>query len=97
MLDGFVALQGQEVFLTGSVGVALTEPGQDAGELLRNADVAMYAAKAAGRDRYEVFRSEMQVAALKSLDLQTARCAEPSRTRSSSFTTSRSWRWTPER
>ncbi len=72
VLDGTVALKGQEVFLTGSVGVALTEPGQDAGELLRNADVAMYAAKAAGRDRYEVFRSEMQVAALKSLDLQTS-------------------------
>lgn len=72
VLDGAVALHGQQVFLTGSVGVAMTEPGQDAGELLRNADVAMYAAKAAGRDRYEVFQPEMQVAALRSLDLQTA-------------------------
>ena len=59
VLDGVAAIHGQEVSLTGSVGVALTEPGQDAGELLRNADVAMYAAKTAGRDRYEVFQPEM--------------------------------------
>jgi len=70
-LDGAVALDNQSVVLTGSVGVALTEPGQDAGDLLRNADVAMYAAKAAGRDRHEVFRAEMQVASLRRLDLET--------------------------
>ncbi len=71
-LAGMVALHGQEVFLTGSVGVALSEPERDAGELLRNADVAMYAAKAAGRDRFEVFQPEMQEAALRRLDLETA-------------------------
>ncbi|MDQ3570422.1 MAG: EAL domain-containing protein [Actinomycetota bacterium] len=71
-LAGMVALHGQEVFLTGSAGVALSEPGQDAGELLRNADVAMYAAKTAGKDRFEVFQPEMQEAALRRLDLETA-------------------------
>ena len=43
-----------------SVGVAVqTDAGQTADELLRNADVAMYAAKAAGKGRYEVFQPRM--------------------------------------
>ena len=40
-----------------SIGVAVTVAGaDDADELLRNADFAMYQAKRAGKDRYEVFR-----------------------------------------
>ncbi len=43
-LDG-----GQEVRVAASIGVAFAEPGIDAGDLLRNADLAMYRAKAAGK------------------------------------------------
>ena len=50
---------GRELEVAASIGIAL-HAGQDGGdELVRNADVAMYAAKDAGRGRHEVFRSEM--------------------------------------
>ena len=42
--------------MTGSIGVAISEDAElDPGELLRRADVALYEAKHAGRDRFEVF------------------------------------------
>jgi EAL domain-containing protein (putative c-di-GMP-specific phosphodiesterase class I) len=39
-------------------------------ELLRNADVAMYAAKAGGKDRYELFRPDMHADMLQRLELE---------------------------
>jgi diguanylate cyclase (GGDEF)-like protein/PAS domain S-box-containing protein len=54
-----VAVAGREVVLGASVGIVLhTGPGQSE-ELVRQADVAMYAAKDAGRGRYEIFCPEM--------------------------------------
>jgi diguanylate cyclase (GGDEF)-like protein/PAS domain S-box-containing protein len=49
-----------QLMLGASVGVVV-HPGGPAGsdDLLRHADIAMYAAKEAGRGRYEVFRLEM--------------------------------------
>jgi diguanylate cyclase (GGDEF)-like protein/PAS domain S-box-containing protein len=50
---------GRELEVAASIGIAL-HSGDGAGdELVRDADVAMYAAKDAGRGRHEVFRSEM--------------------------------------
>jgi diguanylate cyclase (GGDEF)-like protein len=47
---------GEQISLTASAGVALGSPGQtNAAELLHRADEAMYAAKAGGRNRLEVF------------------------------------------
>jgi diguanylate cyclase (GGDEF)-like protein/PAS domain S-box-containing protein len=47
------------VMLSASVGVALGRAGEtSADELLRNADIAMYAAKSAGKGRREVFRAD---------------------------------------
>jgi diguanylate cyclase (GGDEF)-like protein/PAS domain S-box-containing protein len=43
-----------------SVGVAFAEDGEGVEELLRNADVAMYQAKAQGKSRFAVFQREMQ-------------------------------------
>jgi diguanylate cyclase (GGDEF)-like protein/PAS domain S-box-containing protein len=43
-----------------SVGVALSTPDSAAEELLSNADIAMYNAKAAGKDRYVIFEPRMQ-------------------------------------
>jgi diguanylate cyclase (GGDEF)-like protein len=52
---------GRELALTASVGIAVGVR-DDAEELLRDADVALYEAKAAGRDRYMLFRATMQTA-----------------------------------
>ncbi|WP_432824833.1 putative bifunctional diguanylate cyclase/phosphodiesterase [Dactylosporangium sp. CA-092794] len=53
-------LGNREVVCSASIGVATAkagdgEDGPDPGELLRNADLAMYAAKGAGRDRFALF------------------------------------------
>jgi diguanylate cyclase (GGDEF)-like protein/PAS domain S-box-containing protein len=51
---------GREFVLTASCGIALHDGGAgDGDELIRHADVAMYAAKEAGRRRFEVFRTDM--------------------------------------
>jgi diguanylate cyclase (GGDEF)-like protein/PAS domain S-box-containing protein len=51
-----VALMEGEVFVTASVGIALSGGASDSPEtLLRNADAAMYRAKDLGRDRAELF------------------------------------------
>ena len=65
-----ILVQGKEVVLTGSIGIALSETGHDADELLRNADAAMYTAKAAGKGQYRLFEPEMHEAALRRLDLE---------------------------
>jgi diguanylate cyclase (GGDEF)-like protein len=58
-----VALGGKQLHLRASVGVA------DAGaDLLRNADLAMYAAKASGSNRCALFSEDMHVEALARLD-----------------------------
>ncbi|MGI9022009.1 MAG: putative bifunctional diguanylate cyclase/phosphodiesterase, partial [Acidimicrobiales bacterium] len=69
-ISGPVSAHDKEVVITGSVGIALSEPGQDAEALMRNADVAMYAAKAAGKGRLQMFRKEMQEAVARRLDLE---------------------------
>ena len=43
------AVAGREIFVRGSVGIALAEPGSSADDLIRNADVAMYSAKGTAR------------------------------------------------
>ena len=65
-----VLVQGKEVVLSGSIGIALSDSGEDADELLRNADVAMYTAKGAGKGQFRMFEPEMHHAALRRLDLE---------------------------
>jgi EAL domain-containing protein (putative c-di-GMP-specific phosphodiesterase class I) len=61
----------KEVFANASIGIAVSHPGQtDADELLRNADVAMYAAKERGKGRYEIFESRLHAAVLHRLALE---------------------------
>jgi diguanylate cyclase (GGDEF)-like protein len=73
-----VLLDGQQVFVHASLGIASTRPGEDRDTeaLLRNADLAMYLAKAAGKNRVVAYADGMDVAAReKSLlteDLQQA-------------------------
>jgi len=65
-------LAGREVFITASVGVALSTPGyESADEVLRDADTAMYRAKSLGKARYEVFDKTMNANATEQLQLET--------------------------
>src|SRR5690606_18932783 len=64
--------EGLEVSVSASIGIALPEaPDATADGLLRDADLAMYRAKAAGRGRYEVFDVELHRAAVQLLKLET--------------------------
>lgn len=56
-----IKIAGQEIVLTGSLGIAAydgTETSHD--ELLKKAEIAMYRAKRGGADRIEVFRPDMR-------------------------------------
>ena len=67
-----LVIGGQEIFASASVGIALsTSPHDSAADLLRDADLAMYRAKALGKARYEVFDTAMHASAVKRLKLET--------------------------
>jgi diguanylate cyclase (GGDEF)-like protein len=60
---------GRPLSLTASIGIALGEHA-NAAELLSDADIALYEAKAAGKNRYMLFQSSMQTAARDRLTLE---------------------------
>ena len=63
MLQVSFPILGQEISIGGSIGIAVGRGmGEHADELLRNADVAMYTAKAAGKRRAAVFEPTMHAA-----------------------------------
>ncbi|MGH9337157.1 MAG: putative bifunctional diguanylate cyclase/phosphodiesterase, partial [Vicinamibacteria bacterium] len=65
-------IQGLEVFITTSIGIAVGGRAyQSPDDVLRDADIAMYRAKASGKARHEVFDSAMQAHALEQLQLET--------------------------
>ncbi|MEV2252686.1 EAL domain-containing protein [Streptomyces sp. NPDC050147] len=65
------AIDGNDVRVAASIGVAFAEPGIGAGELLRNADLAMYRAKAAGKGRVELYAPQMQADVVRKAELAT--------------------------
>jgi diguanylate cyclase (GGDEF)-like protein len=70
LLAPFV-LESREVFVTTSIGIVLGISGRERPtDLLRNADVALYRAKANGKATYEVFDALMNAQALERLDLE---------------------------
>ena len=66
-------INGQEVHVSASIGIAMSDPGSTAESLLRDSDAAMYRAKGLGRDRVELFdrslrdRSERKLVVASSL------------------------------
>ena len=68
-LEAPFALDDQEVFVTTSTGIVLGGPGE-AEDLLRDADVAMYRSKEAGKDRHEVYEAGMRARASERLVLE---------------------------
>jgi diguanylate cyclase (GGDEF)-like protein/PAS domain S-box-containing protein len=67
-----VTVDGHEFVTTASIGFAVNSaPGLTADELLRDADAAMYRAKAGGRDRVEAFTEETRRASMAVLQTST--------------------------
>lgn len=62
----------REIFLGTSVGIVIGQPGyQQAVDLLRDADIAMYQAKAQGRNHYQIFDEAMYISALERLQFES--------------------------
>jgi len=59
-LGAAFSLDGRDVRVTASIGVAFSSADTTAKELLSNADLAMYHAKAAGKNRHVTFQPQMQ-------------------------------------
>jgi Amt family ammonium transporter len=66
-----LSLGGHEVFVTSSIGITLSQPDDTPDAMLRDADVAMYRAKAKGRSQHEVFDPEMNARAIERLSIET--------------------------
>ncbi|KUO17989.1 putative bifunctional diguanylate cyclase/phosphodiesterase [Streptomyces dysideae] len=64
-------IDSNDVRVNASIGVAFAEPGLGAGELLRNADLAMYRAKAGGKGRVELYKPQMQQDVVRKAELAT--------------------------
>jgi diguanylate cyclase (GGDEF)-like protein/PAS domain S-box-containing protein len=58
-LDEPFDIDGNELFITASIGISLSAPGLGSAELVRRADIAMYDAKRRGRARCAVFDERM--------------------------------------
>ena len=68
-----INVMDQEIRCSASVGIAVCPlRGANPEELLRNADLALYRAKALGRARYAVYQEEMHQAAVDTLSMETA-------------------------
>ncbi len=65
-------LSGNQVQVTASIGVAAAATGDTADDLLRNADVAMYAAKRRGKGRSETYESRMYADVRHRLEMEAA-------------------------
>jgi len=63
---------GGEIFISASIGIALSTTGHERAEdMLRDADIAMYRAKAKGKARHQVFDQAMHEQALAQLRIET--------------------------
>lgn len=66
-----LTVNGHEVFISTSIGIVLgTTNYHQASDLLRDADIAMYQAKAEGKSCYKIFDTQMHIQALQRLNLE---------------------------
>lgn len=67
-----VVIEGREIAVTASIGIALyPSDGVDVDSLMRQADAAMYNAKTLGRNRYQFYTPDLGEAAERALSIQT--------------------------
>src|SRR5439155_9033269 len=65
-------LSGQEVFVSASIGIAISSPeSRDADSLIRNADAAMYRAKQRGKNSYEFYSPDINAQGYERLMLES--------------------------
>jgi diguanylate cyclase (GGDEF)-like protein/PAS domain S-box-containing protein len=69
-LSAPIRFDGSDLTLTASIGVVVTQAGVDPATVLRDADTAMYQAKAAGRNRYAVFEDDLHVRSVTRLSME---------------------------
>jgi diguanylate cyclase (GGDEF)-like protein len=69
-LEAPFEIEGREIFVGISVGIAAASRGDDADSILRNADLAMYRAKARGKGRYEVYEDSMHAEIVRRMDME---------------------------
>jgi diguanylate cyclase (GGDEF)-like protein/PAS domain S-box-containing protein len=69
MLSQPYSIDGSEVRVAASIGVAFAEPALSPTDLMRNADLAMYRAKAGGKDRVELYAPQMQADVVRRTEL----------------------------
>lgn len=66
------SIEGQEVYASASIGIASSATGYTSADaVLRDADLAMYRAKASGKARYEIYDRAMHATAVNRLALET--------------------------
>lgn len=63
-------IDGRELFIDSSIGIALATAASKPEEVMRDADVAMYRAKADGKGRHAVFDAAMHQQVMRRLDLE---------------------------
>jgi diguanylate cyclase (GGDEF)-like protein len=64
-------IDGHDLHVTVSMGIGIyPDDGDDAESIIRNADIAMYHAKEAGRNSYQFFRSQMNVGVVDQQSLE---------------------------
>jgi diguanylate cyclase (GGDEF)-like protein/PAS domain S-box-containing protein len=64
-------LDGRELVVAASIGIALAGHDAAPNDVMRDADVAMYRAKADGKGRHAVFDSHMHELVMRRLDMET--------------------------
>ncbi len=63
-------LQGRELFVAASIGIAVATADSAPHEVMRDADVAMYRAKADGKGRHAVFDAAMHEQVMRRIDME---------------------------
>jgi diguanylate cyclase (GGDEF)-like protein len=69
-LGRYVTVGERRVAVGASIGLAVAERHDSAQEMLRNADLALYEAKQAGKGRVKIYEAALHTAALRRLELE---------------------------